>query len=243
MIREPYDAIVYYATALSHASLPGDMVHIHGRVYADKTGKHADGEQVSLICDPRSALVGHWMGRPVYKTTTGIKILFNENPPAMKDKGMSYDAILNDWAKVGDNETGYLVGEISGDIKGRFADGTGITTSRVLPSQTLKEGAIVTTASGTNYKLGRPYVKSDPKPETQWNGHAAGPDEVIRKAQGKIYVHLKRGHLYRVAGYGFDSERERWMLRYVRCNAASEIAYFHLPEDFFREGRFLEVKE
>lgn len=86
------------------------------------------------------------------------------------------------------------------------------------------------------------------------NNHDQGPEPAILDAQGKYFVHPGTGGLYQVQGHGWDAERERWMLRYVkqalgkdgdakRSGAAwIRVDYFHLPEDFFRKGRFIEVK-
>lgn len=59
---------------------------------------------------------------------------------------------------------------------------------------------------------------------------------------GKTYFHPKTGHLYRVSDVIFDSERERWLIMYNRIGDGGEVTYAHLPEDFKREGRFMEVK-
>ena len=61
----------------------------------------------------------------------------------------------------------------------------------------------------------------------------------------KTYFHPKSGHLYTVIGIVFDSERGRWMVRYKQLDAHGNtfgVEFGHLPEDFEREGRFLEVK-
>ena len=67
------------------------------------------------------------------------------------------------------------------------------------------------------------------------------PTEMLKKT----YFHSKSGHLYTVTGVIFDAERGRWMLRYKQVNTEGEtfgVEFSHLPEDFNREGRFLEVK-
>lgn len=67
----------------------------------------------------------------------------------------------------------------------------------------------------------------------------------IRARMEKIYFHAGRGHLYKIVGYGFDSERERWMIMYRRVSVGgltSGPVFSHLPEDFDRDGRFQEVK-
>ena len=64
--------------------------------------------------------------------------------------------------------------------------------------------------------------------------------------RGKVFFHPGTGSLYKVTGHSFDAERERWMVNYVRTNADGDVfdqTYTHLPEDFRREGRFLEVKQ
>lgn len=66
------------------------------------------------------------------------------------------------------------------------------------------------------------------------------PDK-LRPRIGRRYFHPKSGGLYRVVGYSFDSERERWVLMYQRETGG--VVFSHLPEDFDREGRFLEVKK
>lgn len=67
------------------------------------------------------------------------------------------------------------------------------------------------------------------------------PDD-MNKYVGKTYFHPKTGHLYQVVGIVFQSEDEAWMLAYRRVNDVGPVCT-HRPEDFFREGRFLEVKK
>jgi len=62
---------------------------------------------------------------------------------------------------------------------------------------------------------------------------------------GSRWFHPKTGGLYFIEGFSFDSERERWMIMY-RPEQRDEddnadFPFAHLPEDFFREGRFLQV--
>ena len=63
----------------------------------------------------------------------------------------------------------------------------------------------------------------------------------LRERIGRRYFHPGSGALYRVVGYAFDSQRERWMSLYQRESGGGVWA--HLPEDFDREGRFLELKK
>lgn len=93
-------------------------------------------------------------------------------------------------------------------------------------------------------------IQKDAEKRTIGNSHDDGPDRAIRDVQGKVYMHPGTGHLYRVQGYGWDAERNRWVIRYVATgfgkrdpDGGNNIDYFHLPEDFFRPGRFLEVKQ
>lgn len=61
---------------------------------------------------------------------------------------------------------------------------------------------------------------------------------------GKKFFHPGTQHLYEIMGITFDAERERWMVRYARVNTLGDIIgidFSHLPEDFGREGRFIEV--
>lgn len=79
------------------------------------------------------------------------------------------------------------------------------------------------------------------------------PSLVVRSMQGKTYAHMKTGGVYRISGYLWDSGRDRWLLRYVRIwqgigkklpeeDDGITPVYCHLPEDFLKEGRFLELK-
>ena len=61
---------------------------------------------------------------------------------------------------------------------------------------------------------------------------------------GHRYFHPKTGGLYKVVGIGYDSERERWIVRYVPEHPDElGFEFTHLPEDFNREGRFLQVRK
>lgn len=74
-----------------------------------------------------------------------------------------------------------------------------------------------------------------------WADSAGRWAEPLRGRIGRRYFHPGTGSLYRVVGYVFDSQRERWMIMYQRESGGGVWA--HLPEDFDREGRFLEVKK
>lgn len=68
----------------------------------------------------------------------------------------------------------------------------------------------------------------------------------LTKYDGKTYFHAGSGHLYRIVGLVFQSEQDRWMLAYQRVSSGglrTGPVFCHLPEDFEREGRFLEVKK
>lgn len=83
------------------------------------------------------------------------------------------------------------------------------------------------------------------KPLEDWMSDSAGK-KAPTDMKGKFYFHPKTGGTYNIVGHGFDSERERWMVIYQkwdikRADNVGEL-FFHLPEDFGREGRFVEVK-
>ena len=61
----------------------------------------------------------------------------------------------------------------------------------------------------------------------------------------KTFFHPGRGHLYRVIGLVFQAEDDRWELLYRKVSHGGVLTgpvFSHRPEDFGREGRFLEVK-
>ena len=67
------------------------------------------------------------------------------------------------------------------------------------------------------------------------------PDEFV----GNTYFHPKTQHLYKVTGYGIDSEREVWLLQYERLDEDGDTCsfkFFHTIANFTREGRFRQVK-
>lgn len=72
------------------------------------------------------------------------------------------------------------------------------------------------------------------------------PSKLDTAFVGKTYFHPGTGHLYDVLGIVFQSEDERWMLAYRRRKSSGVHIgplFLHRPEDFSREGRFLEVKK
>lgn len=76
-----------------------------------------------------------------------------------------------------------------------------------------------------------------------WHKDANGdarPDSFI----DKTYFHPGTQHLYRVSGFGVDSERSLWLLHYRRLIGGQRegLAFHHTISDFTREGRFIEVK-
>lgn len=87
-----------------------------------------------------------------------------------------------------------------------------------------------------------------------WHADRAG-DKAPTHLRDKVFFHPKTGHMYKVEGHIFDAERGRWMVTYRRVKPMTgsttgedlfaeyaDQTYAHLPEDFLREGRFLEVK-
>lgn len=98
--------------------------------------------------------------------------------------------------------------------------------------------------------------------EVELNINVAGPDYGLQseyrikdaagkypsdftKYEGKVYFHSGRGHLYAVVGNVFHAEQNRWMIAYQRVSKGGMRigpVFCHFPEDFEREGRFLEVK-
>lgn len=74
----------------------------------------------------------------------------------------------------------------------------------------------------------------------------AYPIKLDTKFVDKTFFHPGTGHLYVVVGLVFQSEDERWELAYRRKKASGMMTgpiFTHRPEDFEREGRFLEVKK
>jgi len=80
-----------------------------------------------------------------------------------------------------------------------------------------------------------------------WHADVKGvkPSQHLLQMVGKRYFHPKTGHIYIVKGFSFDSERGLWMINYrneYEDGDNTDFDFCHLPEDFQREGRFLEVK-
>jgi hypothetical protein len=81
-----------------------------------------------------------------------------------------------------------------------------------------------------------------------WHSDSKGikPSQHLIQHVGRRYFHPKTGHIYIITGISFDSERELWMINYRNEESDGEentdFDFSHLPEDFFREGRFLAVK-
>lgn len=78
-------------------------------------------------------------------------------------------------------------------------------------------------------------------------GFKASKDIIDKKMIGSRWFHLKSGVIYVVTGFGYDSQRERWMISYQRevrddrDDGTTDFPFHHLPEDFHSEGRFLRV--
>lgn len=68
-----------------------------------------------------------------------------------------FDAVLHDWILIawpGFDDVHVIAGVVTGDRKGRFADGRGILTSMILtPVDSIGKGSIVRTRN-TRYLLG-----------------------------------------------------------------------------------------
>lgn len=77
--------------------------------------------------------------------------------PAVKE---THDAVLDDWFLGHDGATGIVYGVVSGDSKGRWADGTTIATSPLQSGTVAAEGAVVHTLR-TAYLLGKPRNGED----------------------------------------------------------------------------------
>lgn len=69
-----------------------------------------------------------------------------------------HDGVLDDWIAFGSSDSTIVMGRIDHDMKGRFPDGSVITTSKIsTPTADLKPGAIVETMN-SRYLLGRPAI-------------------------------------------------------------------------------------
>lgn len=80
------------------------------------------------------------------------------------------------------------------------------------------------------------------------------PCVMTQAIQGRMFFHPGTGGLYSVNGYFWDSERNRYMVRYIKLTdlrdgkktkltEEDKVVHGHLLEDFLRPGRFLEVSE
>ena len=78
-----------------------------------------------------------------------------------------------------------------------------------------------------------------------WMADSAGK-KAPTDIHDNFYFHPKTGGTYIVVGHCFDVERERWVVMYrkwdVRMAEPKGQIFVHLPEDFLRDGRFVEVK-
>lgn len=89
-----------------------------------------------------------------------------------------------------------------------------------------------------------------------WNGGALTENHIsfkdaaenwpstLKKHEGKLFYHAGTKHLYQIIGVTYQSEDDRWMLAYKRVTKGGVCVgpvFNHRPEDFFREGRFMEV--
>lgn len=72
----------------------------------------------------------------------------------------AHDAVLDDWFIGHDGATSIVYGVVSGDSKGRWADGTTIATSPLQAGTVAAEGAVVHTLR-TAYLLGTPKKAED----------------------------------------------------------------------------------
>lgn len=69
-----------------------------------------------------------------------------------------HDGVLDDWIAFGSGGSTIVMGRIDHDMKGRFPDGSVMTTSKIsTPTADLKRGAIVETVN-SRYLLGRPAI-------------------------------------------------------------------------------------
>lgn len=80
----------------------------------------------------------------------------------------------------------------------------------------------------------------------KWADSADNWPSKLDKHVGKTYFHPGRGHLYEVVGIVHQAEDDRWELAYRRVSRGGLLSgqlFCHRPEDFLREGRFMEVKK
>lgn len=80
----------------------------------------------------------------------------------------------------------------------------------------------------------------------KWADSAGNWPSGLDKHVGKTFFHPGRGHLYEIVGIVHQAEDDRWELAYRRKTQGGLLVgplHTHRPEDFFREGRFMEVKK
>lgn len=69
--------------------------------------------------------------------------------------------------------------------------------------------------------------------------------EIDDRIVGRTFLHASSRVLYVTIGITRDAERDRWMVRYreydLNSNSLVGVEFTHLPEDFEKEGRFVEV--
>lgn len=90
------------------------------------------------------------------------------------------------------------------------------------------------------------WDKESVLPAGQWCDSGGRYPSGLEKYVGKTYFHPKTGHLYMVVGTVFQSEDNRWEVAYMRISGGGLLRgplFCHRPEDFDREGRFMEVKK
>lgn len=81
---------------------------------------------------------------------------------------------------------------------------------------------------------------------SKWADSAGHWPSALDKHIGKTFFHPVRGHLYEVVGIVHQAEDDRWELAYRRVTRGGLLVgplHTHRPEDFLREGRFMEVKK
>lgn len=69
--------------------------------------------------------------------------------------------------------------------------------------------------------------------------------EIDERLVGRTFLHVSSRVLYVTTGISRDAERDRWMVKYreydLNSNSLVGVEFAHLPEDFEKEGRFVEV--
>lgn len=82
--------------------------------------------------------------------------------------------------------------------------------------------------------------------QSKWADSTEKWPSSLDKFVGKMFFHPGSGHLYEVVGIVYQSEDDRWELAYRRKSSGGLMTgplCCHRPEDFLREGRFMEVKK